>query len=172
MKTASSQRSGATRTFREGAGLLFFLMWFLVLTARSGVSGAAADALPERPPVRFVMVDVMMDAGTNTLAAYQIELSATNGAVKIVAIEGGDRGAFHEPPYYDPKALQQARVILAAFSTAPAGQLPKGETRLAALHLQVPEGVAPAFTAQVRVAVGPDEKPIDGKVRIIERSLK
>ena len=53
----------------------------------------------------------------SALAAYQIEFSVTNILTKIVGIEGGQHPAFREPPFYDPKAMQQERVIIAAFST-------------------------------------------------------
>ena len=95
-----------------------------------------AGGQPERPgaPVRFGYVDVLVDAGATALAAYQVELSAGAG-VKIVGIEGGESGAFKEPPYYDPAALSQNRVIVAAFNTGK--DLPHGSFYAARLHVQI-----------------------------------
>ena len=81
----------------------------------------------------FTAVDVFMDTGPEPLAAFQIEFRT--GGERIVGIEGGQHAAFKEPAHYDPKAMQQNRVILAAFNTATATQLPKGKTRVATLHL-------------------------------------
>jgi hypothetical protein len=60
----------------------------------------------------------------------------TNSLVKIVGIEGGEHRAFREPPFYDPKAMQEERVIIAAFSTEKPENLPTGKTRVATIHLQ------------------------------------
>jgi len=101
-----------------------------------------AAMLPAQPPAveegrsRFCAVDIYLDSGSTPLAAYQVEFAATNGAAKIVGIEGGDHAAFREAPFYDPKALQRERVIIAAFSTAAAENLPTGKTRVATVHLQ------------------------------------
>jgi hypothetical protein len=50
-------------------------------------------------------VDLFVDSGAQTLAAYQLDFSAPDESVKIVSIKGG-HPAFKEPPYYDPKAIQ------------------------------------------------------------------
>jgi hypothetical protein len=110
--------------------------------------------------VRFIMVELILDSGQQPLAAYQVTLAVTNNGAKIVGIEGGESPAFKEPPYYDPKAIQQERVILAAFSTAPASQLPKGKTRVATVHLQLRGQDSPHCAMEVQVAAGPDGSPV------------
>ena len=49
-------------------------------------------------------------------------------------MEGGEPPAFAAPPYYDPRALQQGRIVLAAFQTQ--GELPAGRVRVARVHFQ------------------------------------
>jgi hypothetical protein len=125
-----------------------------------------------RPAVRFTSVDVLVDSDTQPLAAYQLTFTVTNTPAKIVGIEGGEHPAFKPPPYYDPKAMQQERVILAAFNTAPADQLPKGRTRVATIHLQVTGDQAPAPLIQLQVAAGPDGQPIPCTVNAIPKNEK
>jgi hypothetical protein len=85
--------------------------------------------------VHFRAVDIAIDCGATPLAAYQLEFKATNGNAKIVGIEGGEPAAFQRAPYYDPKAMQEERVIIAAFSTQ--SGLPQGKVRVATIHLQI-----------------------------------
>src|SRR5215471_20061320 len=100
--------------------------WWLELLVAIFVS---AFAIAQQPgpdaPVRFVAVGVYVDSKQKSLAAYQIEFSVTNTVAKIVGIEGGEHQAFLEPPFYDPKAMQHERVIIAAFSTNEPALLPK-----------------------------------------------
>jgi len=102
--------------------------------------------------VRFEAVHIYLDSGTDDLAAYQISLRAVTGDVKIVGIEGGEHEAFKQPPFYDPKAIQQERVVLAAFSLKPKSALPKGRVRVATIHLQVTGGTEPKFEAKLQAA--------------------
>jgi len=90
---------------------------------------------PVEPRVRFAPVHVYLDSGRKPLAAYQFELRATTGTIKIVGVEGGEHPAFKEAPYYDPAALAKDRIIIAAFNTG--RDLPKGRTRIATIHLQI-----------------------------------
>jgi len=87
--------------------------------------------------VRFKAVDIYLDSKGEPLAAYQLEWASQDRTAKIVGIEGGENSVFKDPPYYDPKAIQQERVILAAFSTAKEERLPKGKIRVATIHLQI-----------------------------------
>src|SRR5438552_2611435 len=85
-------------------------------------SGVAASVVGQQTDAdegrsRFGAMDIFIDSGSTPLAAYQIEIAATNGLAKIVGIEGGEHPAFQQPPFYDPKAMQHDRVILAGFST-------------------------------------------------------
>jgi hypothetical protein len=95
----------------------------------------AQETATEEGRIRFCAVDIYVDSKGSPLAAYQLEFTVTNGVAKIVGIEGGEHPAFHEPPFYDPKAMQRERVILAAFNTG--NELPSGKTRVATIHLQV-----------------------------------
>ena len=70
------------------------------------LAARVAAAEPESTPARFTTVDIIVDAGAESLAAYQIEITA-RGDAKIVGVEGGDHAAFKAPPHYDPAALQE-----------------------------------------------------------------
>jgi hypothetical protein len=121
----------------------------LVLTGQvllAGQEGPGSDS------VRFEAVDVFVDAKAAPLAAYQIEFSAKAGDVRIAGIEGGAHPAFATPPFYDPKAMQEERVILAAFSTDAASTLPSGRTRVATIHLQVRGATPPLFQINLQTA--------------------
>lgn len=112
--------------------------------------------------IRFQPVEVWIDTKDIPLAAYQIEIAASSGGgggagnVQIVGIEGGSHKLFTEPPYYDPMAMQQDRVIIADFSTAIAGDLPSGRTRLVTLHLQITGDAQPDFDTNLIVAADVD----------------
>lgn len=114
--------------------------------------------------VRFSFVDVSIDSHENLLAAYQLELAAEVGEVRIVGIEGGEHAAFEQPPYYDPAAISRDRVILAAFSTAK--QLPKGSTRVARIHVQITGDVVPRYAVKLNVAASTDGKKIRAEVTL------
>lgn len=106
----------------------------------------------EEPLVRFRAVDIYVDSANTPLAAYQLEFTVTNGVAKIVGIEGGAPLAFHEPPFYDPKAIQEERVIIAAFSTERPEHLPNGKTRVATIHLQTTGTEPPVFRLKLETA--------------------
>jgi len=120
--------------------------------------GALLGAQPPEPRVRFRAVDVYVDAGEQPLAAYQFELAAETGNVKIVGIEGGDHAAFHEPPYYDPKAIQNDRVVLAAFTTG--RDVPRGRTRVARVHVMITGEAEPEYAARLEAAASPEGQRI------------
>ena len=119
------------------------------------------EVAPEAPPdveaqpgppaaaTRFAFVDLFVDAAEQPLAAYQLEFEATAGDVKIVGVEGGQHAAFKQAPYYDPEAMQRERVILAAFSTADAAELPVGKTRVATIHLQTSGDIEPQYAIKL-----------------------
>ncbi|MEQ9406949.1 MAG: hypothetical protein RIK87_04455 [Fuerstiella sp.] len=92
-----------------------------------------ADVEPD--DVRFEAIDVFVDAGDESLAAYQFELQSRTPGVEIVGIEGGEHAAFAEPPYYDARAMNNNRVIIAAFNTG--RNLPSGRSRVARIHVQL-----------------------------------
>jgi hypothetical protein len=101
---------------------------------------------------RFMTLEVFVDSGSAPLAAYQVTVKATQGEVKIAGIEGGEAPVFNEPPHYDPKAIQRNQVILAAFSTKPAAELPHARTRVATIHVQVTGKTEPKFSVTLTTA--------------------
>ena len=117
---------------------------------------AAAPATDES--VRFTTVDIRIDPAGKPLAAYQVEFVADASRVKLVGIEGGDAKAFAQPPYYDPAALSQSRVIVAAFNTGK--ELPHASFRAARLHVQITGSQAPKWEAKLIVAAGADGEKI------------
>jgi hypothetical protein len=146
---------------------------FNVLTILTIISWPAAlcaqQPAREEGPSRFSAVDIYVDSKNAPLAAYQIEFCATNGVAKIVGIEGGDSPAFHEPPFYDTKAIQHERVIIAAFNTASADKLPSGKTRIATVHLQIIGDVSPQFQLNLQVAANSDGNRISAGASFEER---
>jgi hypothetical protein len=134
-------------------------LWLTIL-----ICALAAPLLAQQPAeesrIRFRAVDIYVDSANAPLAAYQLEFSVTNGIAKIVGIEGGAHQAFHEPPFYDPKAMQQERVIIAAFSTDKPEKLPKGKTRVATIHLQTVGTEQPAFQLKLEAAANSDGNKI------------
>jgi len=85
----------------------------------------------EDPEPRFATIAVCIDSGSESLAAWQIELSHVGGEAEIVGIEGGVE-PFEGPPYYDEAAFRSGRVVLAAFSTE--RNLRPGVHRVATVH--------------------------------------
>lgn len=145
----------------------------IVLVWALGAGVLCAQERAANPaPTGFRAVDVFVDSGAQPLAAYQLDFSARAGSVKIVGIEGGEHPAFKEPPYYDPKAIQQERAVLAAFNTVPAGQLPAGRTRVATIHVQVSGETAPKFTAKIQAAAGSDGRSIPVQITLMERKAR
>jgi hypothetical protein len=125
-----------------------------------GLVLTAAQAPPsETQPagVRFEWLDFYIDSGDAPLAAWQFELSGDVDTFQIVGIEGGDHVAFAQPPYYDPAALRNHRVILAAFSTDES--LPTGRTRVARVHVMI-EGDQPKYLVDLTVAATADGSEI------------
>jgi hypothetical protein len=116
---------------------------------------------PDVSNVRFEILEVYVDSGVAPLAAYQLEIRAVRGQVRIVGIEGGEHPAFREAPYYDPAAMQAERVIIADFSTSPAASLPTGRTRIATIHLHITGDAEPLFDATLDTAATLDGEPID-----------
>jgi hypothetical protein len=147
---------------------VFKVLTYLILISWPAALGAQQPAREEGPS-RFSAVDIYVDSKSAPLAAYQIEFWATNGVAKIVGIEGGDSPSFHEPPFYDAKAIQHERVIIAAFNTAAADKLPSGKTRIATIHLQIVGDTAPQFELKLQVAANPDGNRISADASFEER---
>jgi hypothetical protein len=115
-----------------------------------------------QPKVRFAPLHIYIDSGNKSLAAYQFELKAAAGQVKIVGVEGGQHEAFKEAPYYDPAALAGDRIIIAAFNTG--SELPKGRTRIATVHLQIIGDVEPDYELKLTVTADADANEIPAKI--------
>lgn len=139
----------------------------LTITVTLGALLCAGFAAPQSAAgdTRFVAYDVFVDAGATPLAAWQVELSDPTSRATIVGVEGGEHAEFKAPPHYDPRALSQGRIVLAAFSTADA--LPTGQTRVARVHVQVrgPEPVD--WQATLVTAGGFDGQPVDASLELI-----
>ena len=114
------------------------------------------------PLVRFATLDIYIDSGDKSLAAFQFELKAGPGQIKIVGVEGGQHEAFNQPPYYDTKALMQERIIIAAFNTST--NLPKGRTRIATVHLQITGDSEPEYELKLVVSADGDGEKIPAKI--------
>lgn len=141
--------------------------------ARTLLSAACLLALSKAEQVptagtadRFRVVDVFVDTQAQPLAAYQVELSAPAGTVRIVGIEGGDPEVFRDPPHYDPRAIQSERVILAAFTTAPEARMPAGRCRVASVHLQIVGDAEPSFAVGLHAAASAAGTRIPAQVTI------
>jgi hypothetical protein len=120
------------------------------------------DYSTTQPGVRFAPLHIYIDSGNKSLAAYQFELKAAAGQIKIVGVEGGRHEAFKEAPYYDPAALAKDRIIIAAFSTG--SDLPKGRTRIATIHLQIIGDAEPQYELKLTVAGDADGKEIAAEI--------
>jgi hypothetical protein len=114
------------------------------------------------PNVRFAPLHIYLDSGGRTLAVFQFELKAVSGQIKIVGVEGGEHAAFAEPPYYDPAALANDRIIIAAFNTG--AELPSGRTRVATIHLQIIGDAEPEYELELAVAADADGKEIPAEI--------
>jgi len=113
---------------------------------------------PMKQTTRFAPVHIYLDSGGKPLAAYQFELKATYGQIKIVGVEGGEHPAFKEAPYYDPAALMNDRIIIAAFNTG--RDLPSGRTRIATIHLQILGDTQPEYQLTLVTAADADGQTI------------
>ena len=129
-----------------------------VITQIDGPADIAADE------IRFEAIDIFVDPGDTPLAAYQFELSSDTAGVEFVGIEGGEHKAFSEPPFYDPRAMNNSRVILAAFSTAK--DLPKGRSRVARIHVQLEGPGLKEYRTKLTASATADGKEIPATVLI------
>ena len=127
------------------------------------------DYSTAQPRVRFAPLHIYLET-CNLLAAYQFELKATTGHVKIVGVEGGQHEAFKEAPYYDPAALANDRIIIAAFSTG--RDLPTDRTRIATIHLQIIGDAEPQYELKLIVAADADGKEIPAEITFEKGEIK
>jgi len=148
------------------------MKWLRVLILLLSLQAVSAGPQATETAARFETVDVFVDTTDKGLAAYQLEFFATAGAVKIAGIEGGAHPAFATPPYYDPKAMQQDRVILAAFTTDDATALPTGRTRVATIHLQTMSTDSPDFQIRLQAAADAAGRSIAAEATFQERNTR
>ena len=113
---------------------------------------------------RFEAIDVFVDSGNERLAAWQLEVRSTANDVQIVGIEGGEHPAFEEPPYYDKRAMNNNRVIIAAFSTG--DNLPRGRSRVARIHVQVRGSGARTWLSELTTSATTDGTRIPAEISI------
>jgi hypothetical protein len=133
------------------------MVFALFALAMLGVVGAAPAPATE---ASFTYIDVSIDPHGTPLGAYQFELRATAGDVKLVGIEGGEHAAFAKPPYYDTRALLNDRIVIAAFNTGT--DLPSAKTRVARLMVRVSGPTLPKYDVKLQVAASSDAKPLSG----------
>ena len=143
--------------------LAMVILMGVLLAAAAGVQRQGPVEQPARAATRFEAVDVFVDSGPSPLGAWQVEIKAVAGDVKLVGIEGGD-GVYKDAPYYDAAALHEDqirdRIVLAAFSTGP--DLPTGKARVARLHVQASGGAA-KYSVKLMTAGSADGTKIEAK---------
>lgn len=148
---------------REGTTAVEALVLAVIVSAVLGLLAVGATLVGQEPAgLRFSAVDIYVDSGADPLAAYQIELKDPARSVHITGIEGGEHASFEEPPFYDPKAMRNDRVVLAAFSTV--ADLPTGRTRVARVHFQVRGEAEPTFELRLVTAAKRDGSALEAKV--------
>lgn len=140
-------------------GLVTACVVMLLLGTPVGLAGLRVP-----PKMRFAPVHIYLDSGNKPLAAYQFELKATTGQIRIVGVEGGEHPAFQESPYYDPAALMNERIIIAAFNTG--DDLPTGRTRIATIHLQVLGDAEPQYELDLAVAADADGRELAAELAL------
>jgi hypothetical protein len=138
---------------------------FLLLAALLG--SLLAQPATTQQTVRFQAVDIFIDSKEISLAAYQLEFSVKTGDAKVVGVEGGEHRAFKDAPFYDPKAIQHERVIIAAFNTTWGDKLPKNKTRVATIHLQVTGERNPDYAVKLEAAA-----TLEGRKIVVETTYE
>lgn len=120
---------------------------------------------------RFVAVDIILDS-REPVAAWQFELHSRIEGMLVVGIENGDSAAFNAAPFYDRDAVAAGNadhVIVADYSLAAANELPRGNTRIATVHLILENGDA-EFDLKLITANMSDGRRVDATIRLIERT--
>jgi len=139
----------------------------LVITAAIALlslCGARAAENSGSEKMRFAPIHIFIDSGTTPLAAYQFELRAVHGTVKIVGIEGGEHPAYKDAPYYDPAAMAHDRVIVGAYSIAK--DLPTGRSRVATIHVMIEGDIQPEYEVTLITAGNADGNPITAQITL------
>jgi hypothetical protein len=84
--------------------------------------------------------------------------------IKIVGVEGGEHPAFNDAPYYDPAALMNERIIIAAFNTG--ADLPTTRTRIATIHLQITGDDEPKYDLILTTTADADGEEMAAKITL------
>ena len=155
---------------RRSATLRLAALSLLIALVAVLIGGAARppDELPaigRQISPRFTFVDVYIDPKSQPLAAYQFELTARGADVTLAGVEGGEHAAYAQPPYYDPKANVQNRIIIASFNTG--DDLPRRRTRVARIMLRV-SGGNPIYSSHLQIAASSEAKPIAADISVAE----
>ena len=129
------------------------LLWWV-----GNLPWSAAQAA--EPSGRFVPVDVVVESGGMPLASYQVLFEISSGNAQVVGLEGGEAAVFAKMPRHDPDALPGERVIIADFSLAEAGDLPRGRVRVATIHVFVENDRPLKFDTRLQAATDIDGKNI------------
>lgn len=135
------------------------------LTLAGTGTGVASD-------VRFEAIEIYVDSGATPLAAWQVELTEANGLMKIAGVENGADNAFADAPHYDRSAVEAGdadRVIVAAYSLLPEGELPRGKTRVTTVHVQIAGSGAPHYNLRLVAAGDAAGHPIAARASMLER---
>ena len=128
-----------------------------------------AQPAATKETVRFQAVDIFIDSKEIPLAAYQLEFLVKTGDAKVVGVEGGEHPLFKDAPFYDPKAIQHERVIIAAFNTTSGDKLPTGKTRVATIHLQITGERKPDYAVKLDTAATLEGRKIVAEIKYEER---
>jgi len=131
-----------------------------VLGSLVGCAPGLEDATEEEP--RFAAWELWLEVPERPVAAWQVEVSVHDATV--VGIEGGETDGFHDPPLYDPAALVEERLALAAFSTT--AVLDTGAHRIATLHLR--QTGEPRFGLALVAAASADGERVEAHVHLEE----
>jgi hypothetical protein len=113
---------------------------------------------------RFGTYALVVDPVSESLAAWQAELTYDAAAIRIVGVEGG-REPWQEAPYYDPKGLDAGRMLLASFTLVPSP--PAGEARVARIHVQEPIEGGTTIRVKLTAAADPAGRRIGATVRLV-----
>ena len=138
--------------------------WLALLAVVSAIGGVAGPNEAVSP--RFVPVEIYLES-PEPIAAWQFELADRAGAMQVVGIEGGGHEAFPRAPYYDREALARddvSRIVVADYSLADEGALPRGRVPLATLHLML-EG-DPDFELRLVTATTSEGAPIAASIAL------
>lgn len=149
--------------------MIITLITFCIVVAGLAQQSEQKEPLAQ-PRVRFAPLHIFLDSGNQGLAAFQFELKAVAGQIKIVGVEGGEHPVFKKPPYYDPAALANDRIIIAAFSTS--HDLPTGLSRIATIHLQIIGDTQPEYELDLIVAANADGENIPAELTFEKGELK